>query len=199
MMQKLFNFLKFNGFIGLCRLVQDGLFTVLNLRYRGFFRYPSTIRNLGEISVGNNCRFGRYTTIELFNSASRLSVGDGFRSNSDLHIGVQSSVVIGKNVLVASGVYISDHSHGTYGKMESSDPHIAPVDRPLYVAPVVIGDNVWLGEKSAILPGVSIGNGVVVGAGAVVTKDVPDYCIVAGVPAKPIKRYDFVSSTWKPC
>jgi lipopolysaccharide O-acetyltransferase len=199
MMRKIFYFLKFNGFIEIYRLVLDILFTMLNFRYRGFFRYPSTIRNLGKISIGTNCRFGRYTTIELFSSNSRLSVGDGFRSNSDLHIGVQSSVVIGKNVLVASGVYISDHSHGVYGKMGSSDPHLAPVDRPLYVAPVVIGDNVWLGEKSAILPGVSIGNGVIVGAGAVVTKDVPDYFIVAGVPAKPIKRYNFVSSTWESC
>jgi lipopolysaccharide O-acetyltransferase len=197
MMRKLLNFLRFNGCIPLLRFCVDLLFSGLNFRSRGFFRYPSTIRSLGLIKVGKNCRFGRYSTIELFSSNSKLTVGDGFRSNSYLHIGVQSSVVIGKNVLVASGVYISDHSHGAYGKFEPSDPLIAPVHRPLYVAPIVIGDNVWLGERVVILPGVRIGDGVVVGAGAVVTKDVPDYCIAVGVPAKIIKQYDFVNSTWQ--
>lgn len=188
--------IKFNGFVGIYHIVIDFLFSILNFRHGGFFRYPSTIRNLGELKVGKNCRFGRYCTIELFNSDSRLTVGDAFRSNSYLHIGVVSSVTIGKNVLFASGVYISDHSHGDYGKLESCDPSIAPMNRTLYVAPIIIGDNVWLGEKAAILPGVRVGDGVVVGAGAVVTKDVPDYCIVAGVPARIIKRYDFVSSSW---
>lgn len=191
------NFIRFNGISGIFAICIDFLYSLFNFRYSGFFRYPSTIRNMGEINIGKNCRFGRYSTIELFNSDSRLNVGDGFRSNSYLHIGVISSVTIGQNVLVASGVYISDHSHGDYGKIESCEPIIAPVNRSLYVAPIIIGDNVWLGEKAVILPGVRVGFGAVVGAGAVVTKDVPDYCIVAGVPAKIIKRYDFVSSTWR--
>jgi lipopolysaccharide O-acetyltransferase len=191
------NFLRFNGLLGSFNLLFDFLFSIAYLKHGGFYRYPSTIRSLGLIKVGKNCRFGRYSTIELFNSDCELSIGDGFRSNSYLHIGVQSSVVIGKNVLVASGVYISDHSHGAYSNFESSDPFIAPVHRKLFAAPIVIGDNVWLGEKVAILPGVRVGNGVIVGAGAVVTKDVPDYSIVAGVPAKVIKRYDFASSTWR--
>ncbi len=197
MMRKFLNFLRFNGCIALIILGLDLLFSGLNFRCRGFFRYPFTIRSLGEIKVGKNCRFGRYSTIELFNTDSRLTVGDGFRSNSYLHIGVLCSVIIGEDVLVASGVYISDHSHGAYGELEPSDPRSRPVQRKLHVAPVVIGNNVWLGEKAAILPGVRIGDGVIVGAGAVVTKDIPDYCIVAGVPAKIIKRYDFVSSTWQ--
>lgn len=55
------------------------------------------------------------------------------------------------------------------------------------VAKVKIGNDVWIGMRSIILPGITIGNGVVIGAGAVVTKDVPDYAIVAGVPARIIK------------
>lgn len=54
--------------------------------------------------------------------------------------------------------------------------------------PVVIGDDVWIGARAIILPGVNIGSHSVVGAGAVVTKDVPDYSVVGGVPAKVIKR-----------
>ena len=52
---------------------------------------------------------------------------------------------------------------------------------------VIIGDDVWIGRRVIIMPGVNIGNGVIIGAGAVVTKDVPDYCIVGGVPAKILK------------
>ena len=55
-------------------------------------------------------------------------------------------------------------------------------------APVVIGDDVWIGRRAIIMPGVRIGNGCVIGAGAVVTKDVPPYCVVGGVPAKIIKK-----------
>jgi acetyltransferase-like isoleucine patch superfamily enzyme len=60
---------------------------------------------------------------------------------------------------------------------------------PLH-APVIIGDNVWIGARSVVLPGVKIGNNVVVAAGAVVNKDVPDNCLVAGVPAVIKKRID---------
>lgn len=55
------------------------------------------------------------------------------------------------------------------------------------VEPVVIGDDVWIGTRVIILPGVKIGNGVIIAAGAVVTKDIPDYAVAGGVPAKVIK------------
>ena len=55
------------------------------------------------------------------------------------------------------------------------------------IKPVIIGDDVWIGGRVIILPGVTIGNGAIVGAGAVVTRDVPEYAIVGGVPAKVIK------------
>ncbi len=195
-MNSIFIFFKFNGALGSLMALIDFIYSFFMVRKGGFFRYPSTIRVNGKVKVGVDCRFGRYSTIELFCKDSRLTIGEGFRSNSHLHIGVVSSITIGKNVLVASGVYISDHSHGAYGSLEPSDPRTAPVSRPLVSAPVVIGDNVWLGEKVAVLPGVRIGHGVVVGAGAVVTKDVPDHCIVAGVPARVIKRYDFEQQQW---
>ena len=188
--------IRFNGISGLIMFITDILYSTILIKHKCFFRFPSTVRCRGTINMGKNCRFGRFSTIELFCNDSQLTVGDGFRSNSHLHIGVISSVTIGQNVLVASGVYISDHSHGEYGPNASSDPITPPVVRRLVSAPVVIGDNVWLGEKVAVLPGVRVGHGVVVGAGSVVTKNIPDYCIAVGVPAKVIKRYDFSTSTW---
>lgn len=66
---------------------------------------------------------------------------------------------------------------------------IPPTQRPVYSkGPVIIGNNVWIGDKATILPNVSIGNGAIIAANSVVTKDVPEYCIVAGNPAKIIKQ-----------
>lgn len=62
---------------------------------------------------------------------------------------------------------------------------------------VIIGDNGWVGDNVVILPGVRIGNGCVIGSNAVVTKDLPDNCIVVGVPAKVIKRYNAASKKWE--
>lgn len=98
-------------------------------------------------------------------------------------------------MLMASNIFISDNSHGSYDG-DPSLPDMAPDDRKIVTKPVHIGDNVWIGEGAAVMPGVTIGNGVIIGANAVVTHDVPDNVIVAGVPAKPIKR--FVGGGWLP-
>ena len=83
-------------------------------------------------------------------------------------------------------VIISDNSHG-HIILEEKD--IRPVDRPLCSkGEVVIGDNVWIGDKVAILQGVHIGDGAIIAANAVVTKDVPANSVAAGVPAKIIKE-----------
>ncbi|MCK5898333.1 MAG: acyltransferase, partial [Methylococcales bacterium] len=97
------------------------------------------------------------------------------------HCGAAESVVIGKNVLIAGRVYISDHDH------EIDDFERSPIDSGLKIAPVKIEDEVWIGEGVAILKGVTIGKRAVIGANAVVTKDVPSYTVVGGIPARVIR------------
>ena len=87
--------------------------------------------------------------------------------------------------MIASRVYISDHSHGN---ISSEDLKIPPAQRPLFSKPVYIGKNVWIGEGSCILPGVTLGDNVIVGANAVVTHSFPNNCVIAGVPAQIIKK-----------
>jgi lipopolysaccharide O-acetyltransferase len=65
------------------------------------------------------------------------------------------------------------------------------------VSPVVIDDNVWIGEGVVILPGITIGKGAIVGANSVVTKNVSAYTIVVGAPAKVIKKYNFNTKHWE--
>lgn len=94
---------------------------------------------------------------------------------------VNGPLKIGDNVMMGPDVTILTHTHVT-------DRVDIPMSEQGYrVAEVVIGNDVWIGMRVVIMPGVRIGNGAIVGAGAIVTKDVPNYAIVGGVPAKIIK------------
>ena len=86
---------------------------------------------------------------------------------------------------MASFVYISDHAHGDDRFLDLDTP---PLRRPLFSkGPVHICRNVWLGERVCVLPGVTIGEGSVIGAGSIVTHDIPPFSIAAGAPARVIK------------
>lgn len=124
--------------------------------------YPS------EVCIGNNVVIGSY---------------DRFAS--------MTSVVIEDDVLFASFVHITDHSH------EFKRVNLPVSAQGVYQkGPVRIGKGSWLGYRSEVLSGVTIGEHCVIAAGAVVTKDVPPYSVVAGVPAKVIKQYDFDKKEW---
>lgn len=118
-----------------------------------------------NIVIGRNCNIGQYSQITACN-----------------HIKIGNGVLTGRYVL------ISDNSHGTFCEAESKIP---PSKRLLVSkGEVIIGDNVWIGDKVSILANVHIGDNVIVACNAVVTKDVPANCIVAGTPAKIVKRLD---------
>jgi acetyltransferase-like isoleucine patch superfamily enzyme len=88
--------------------------------------------------------------------------------------------------------------HGSYaGNENDSNPNITPAERKLFSNPIIIEDNVWLGEFVSVLPGVKIGKGTIVGANSVVSKSLPDYVIAVGSPAKPIKKFNFQNSRWE--
>lgn len=121
------------------------------------------IKSLPEIHIGNNCHIGAHA-----------------------HITACNKIKIGDNLLTGLNVTITDNQHGEFIEEQLSMP---PINRTLLSkGPVIIGNNVWIGSNACIMPNVKIGNGVVVGANSVVTKDVPDYCMVAGSPAKIIKE-----------
>jgi lipopolysaccharide O-acetyltransferase len=100
---------------------------------------------------------------------------------------------------MASKIFISDLNHGCYegNFSEQSSPRVRPNFRPLSAKHVIIEDNVWIGESVSILPGVTIGEGTIVGANSVVTKSLPANVIAVGSPAKPIKKFNFETSRWE--
>jgi lipopolysaccharide O-acetyltransferase len=127
----------------------------------------------------------------------KIKIGERVQMNDYVHISAIESVTIGNDVLIASHVYISDNSHGSYkGDASDTSPYICPVNRPYLVAPVKISDRVWIGEGVIIMPGVTIGEGCVIGAHSIVSKSLPPNTISVGVPAKPIKMWDNNINRW---
>ena len=111
-----------------------------------------------------------------------LHVGENFYANFDCVFLDVCEIRIGDNCFIAPGVHIYTATHpiNPYERISGKE----------YGKPVTIGDNVWIGGRAVINPGVTIGNNVVIASGAVVTKDVPDNVVVGGNPAKIIKEID---------
>ena len=142
---------------------------------------------------------------ELFGSVgTNVSVGDGIiiGFGDNIHIGNNvsinyrcllidcNSIIIGHDVLIAPGVQINTASHPTeLSERLTPDWNSASGEYRwrTFAKPVIIGDGCWIGANATIIGGVTIGEGAVVAAGAVVTKDVPPHTLVGGVPAKYIK------------
>ena len=127
---------------------------------------------------------GRKSVIESYscinNAVGDVTIGDNTRIG--IHCTIIGPVCIGNNVNLAQGITVTALNHNFADTNRRID------EQGISTNPVVIGDDVWIGANAVILPGVTIGRHVVVAAGAVVTRDVPSYCVVAGVPAKVIKE-----------
>ena len=127
---------------------------------------------------------GRQSVVESF-SCINNAVGDvviGDHTRIGLHNTIIGPVSIGSHVNLAQGITVTALNHNF------SAPHKRIDEQGVSTQEIVINDDVWIGANAVILPGVTIGSHCVVAAGAVVTKDIPDGCIVAGVPAKIIKQ-----------
>ena len=143
------------------------------------------------ISIGEKCSFQDYLYLTAWKEHKgehfipELTIGNNGSFGAFNHITCINKVQIGDNCLTGKWVTISDNNHGT---TDFDTLHEAPAIRKLYTkGPVVIGNNVWIGDKATILGGVTIGDGAVIAANSVVTKDVPAYSVVCGNPARVIK------------
>ncbi len=113
--------------------------------------------------------------------SGEIRIGDYVLVSPGVRISASDQIHIGDNTMIANGVYISDSDwHDVYDRTQ----------RSAVVTPVIINNNVWLGDHCAVLKGVTIGENSIVAANAVVTKDVPDNVVVAGNPARVVKTLD---------
>jgi len=149
--------------------------------YDAFGRYGNKARELCARHLFRYC--GRDVRIEQgawFGDGGKVSLGDN--SGIGLRAWVHGEVIIGNNVLMGPEVILRTVSHEFNRKdMTIHEQGYRPEKK------IVIEDDVWIGTRAIVLPGVHVGEGAVIGAGAVVTKDVPRYAVVGGVPARIIR------------
>jgi lipopolysaccharide O-acetyltransferase len=195
------NIIKRYGFLGFIRLIKNWLLTRIIFPNARLVRFPIYVRGRSLMRLGDGLTTGVNVRLDaegLADSVPVLIIGRNVQINDSVHIGAIEHVAIGDHTLIASHVFISDHNHGSYRLYEeNSSPEIAPADRPLSSQPVKIGCKVWLGEQVCILPGITIGDGAIIGANSVVTCDIPPNSIAAGNPARVIRLFDASTQTWK--
>jgi lipopolysaccharide O-acetyltransferase len=180
-------------------------FLARKFHVRRLFVHPSAkIIGLSNIQIGENFYAGKDLWLEAVRSHDkliynpRIIIKENVAFNDSVHIAATNYVEIGNNVLMASKIYISDHNHGSYQGEDQSNPETPPNLRPVSCDKrVVIEDNVWLGEFVAVLPGVTIGRGCIIGSNSVVSKSLPPFSIAVGSPARIVKRYNFDRRKWE--
>lgn len=184
--------------MGLIKLFFDLLVTRIFFRNARLVRSPFYIRGRAKVNLGAGLTTGVGVRLDALNASVKVVINleENIQLNDYVHIAAIDNITIKKNVLIASRVFISDHNHGSYDQEADQSVFLPPAQRPLISKPVMIEESVWIGENACILPGVTIGKYSVIGAGAVVTKNVPPWSIAVGNPAKVIKQYDHEKLRW---
>jgi serine acetyltransferase len=159
---------------------------------------PGSVFGERWIAIGADTLIGAFVTLSAGMVPGQdlgpdpvLRIGDRCVIGRGSHIVAHQSLVIGDDVFTGPYVYITDQNHGY------ADPEV-PIGRQVPTNTAVsIGSGTWLGAGAIILPGARIGRNVVVGAGSVVRGEVPDRCVVAGVPARVVREY-VAGNGWSP-
>ena len=147
---------------------------------------PTRLAGEQAIKVGSGVFVGAGSWLQVLGEPTGIviEIGDGTAMAGYCVLSAASGIRIGRDVSFARGVYVSDVAH------EYDDPTRPILEQGTTDArPIEIGDGAWLGENVTVLPGVRIGAGAVVSANSVVARDVPDYTLVAGAPARVLRRF----------
>lgn len=180
--------------------IKKKLSFIKNKKRFGTFGEGSSMRKPLRISHGKNIYIGKNVEIHDFcwlaanpltnSSICELRIEDGSVIGDFCHIYATKSIIIHRNVLFANSVYVSDNSHGYF------DINIPIIKQDIIQKKSVeIGEGSWIGEHVCII-GSTIGKNCIIGANSVVTRDIPDYCVAVGSPARVIKQYNPDTDTW---
>ncbi|WP_338463716.1 acyltransferase [Franconibacter daqui] len=147
-----------------------------------------------KVKLGTNVFIHENPTFIIRNAqlTPSIFIGSNVYIGRHANLHTSSQIIIGDNCVLSDYVYLSTLSHG-----------INPLEGPILQQPdydkgqIILGENCFLGFNAKVLPGVTLGEWTIVGAGAVVTKSFAGYCMIAGNPAKIIKKYNSLSRQWE--
>lgn len=176
------------------------LWAIRGLCYKPFFGSyglpsyigkPLYIKNFKHIYIGKRVRIFPGARIEVVNKNSSIKIEDNTVISQNLHMTSGGKLVIEKNSTILGNVMITniDHDYQEIGK------HI--LEQKYLIKETRIGQNCFIGYGAIIQAGTVLGKQCIVGANAVVRGIFPDYCVIVGIPAKIVKRYDLENSVWR--
>ncbi|WP_281024514.1 acyltransferase [Rhizobium sp. CCGE531] len=142
--------------------------------------YSPIVENYGTMVFGRKISFRAQRKLPVLVKAKKgavLTIGDGTFLNEGVSVVASQAIDIGRNCMIGDNAAIHD-SH--YHAVDEGDE--------ISIAPIRIGNNVWIGRNALIFPGVQIGDHSVIGAGSIVTRSIPSHSVAAGNPARVIKR-----------
>lgn len=166
------------------RLIGGGNYIGVNVK----FINRGTIRLYGNVIIRPSSHI--YTNT----NDSEIAIGKGTEIGNHSTVSAKNKIVFEKNVLTGPHVFVSDHNH------EYVNPNIAVCKQGVKCHKndkVIIGEGSWIGTNVVIVGNVKIGKQCVIGANSVVTKDIPDYCVAVGIPAKVVKKYNVYTGHWE--
>ncbi|MEQ8972139.1 MAG: acyltransferase [Coleofasciculus sp. C1-SOL-03] len=157
----------------------------LGVKLHGYIwmRQVEIPRNFEDIEIESDCALDRGVVLLCSGEPlphPKIHIRANTYINRNTFIDAIESLTIGKNCAIGPGCYITDHDHG-------QDLTLPPLKQPMIAKPTQIGNRVWIGANVTILKGVTIGDRTIVGAGSVVTRELPSDAIAVGVPATVIK------------
>lgn len=175
------------------------------------FFYQRFLKNCGEhstvqkplfwtpeyISIGNDvficpgCRIEAIIHYDEQTYNPHIIIGDGVTFQQNCHITAAGDLSIGADTTVSFGVSIQDTDH------DYEQINVNILKQPLLIKETKIGDTCFIGSGAKILAGTILGKQCIVGANAVVRGNFPDYCVIAGIPAKIVKRYNPLTKLWE--
>jgi acetyltransferase-like isoleucine patch superfamily enzyme len=161
---------------------------------------PFRFLNLSQVQLGKKVMVHKYCFIQVLEKLKgidptirpKVIIGDGVTIAENVIISAAKKIILEEGVAVAKNVLITDHHH-SYQDVEKSIMEYVIEG----LEEVRICTNAWVGQNSIVMPGVTIGKNSVIGAQSIVNKDIPDYCVAVGTPAKVVKKYNFQSRQWE--
>jgi len=170
---------------------------VLYKPFFGSFGFPSYIgkpifiQNFHRIFISKRVRIFPYCRMEVIYPTASIVIEPNVSIGQNFHIISGRELIIGKNTTISANVFITNINH----EFREIDKHI--LDQPLLAKDTIIGENCFIGYGVVIQAGTILGKQCIVGANAVVRGEFPDYCVIVGIPAKIVKRYDVITKEWK--
>jgi acetyltransferase-like isoleucine patch superfamily enzyme len=160
-----------------------------NISMPGYLGKPIYMMGLRNVKLGKRVRIFPNARFEVHKNGEidireNVSIGQGFHITSQGKLVINSGTVISGNVVITN----IDHEYQDISKPVLEQPHL--------VSDTIIGENCFIGFGAVIQAGTTLGKHCIVGANSVVRGSFPDYCVLAGVPAKIIKQYDDIQKQW---